>query len=484
MSTNNIDYSKFFKAYDLRGTTPELDYKVYYLAGIALVDCILKPQNLPLDVVVFRDTRLSSPIFYNFFIQGLIKAGAQVKPCGLGSTDMMYAGAIAYNCCGAMITASHNPKDDNGLKIVKKIPQMLGLAGGLDKIRDYVVANINNPEVQAMDENNLITIEEDQIARSTSIQLLKSRALEISTDLAQLLNKKVVVDSANGMGAIVFQFLVELYPNIEFIPLYCELDGNFPNHPADPIDPKNLVDLGNKITEVGADFGIAFDGDADRAFFVDQNGKPVNGENLVAIFGVEMAKFAQTQKLKNPEYPLTDSVCYVITYSRALANEVIMADGVPIVTKQGHTFVKSKMAQYKAIYGGEASGHHYFGTFGAMDSGLLAVSLLLKVLSKNPNTPLSDITKELDLLYFTSGENNIRLTSQQPNLEECIKIIKSTYSDGIISLLDGITVYYPKYKFTLRGSNTEPLLRINVESQISKAHQVEVFDQIIKTLGL
>jgi phosphomannomutase len=464
----------FFKAYDLRATTPDLSWEVYYLAGQALITEILNPEKINPRVTVWHDARLSSDLFYKAFVNGLESKGADVVACGLGSTDMMYASALENDCAGAIITASHNPKDDNGLKIVKKAPQMLGLSTGLDKIRDYVVKHIEDLKIEIKD---LKEVSENLSNRSQAITFLEAKISSMAQNSINKKGLKVVVDSANGMGGLALKSLIKVFPNIEFIPLYCDIDGSFPNHPADPINPANLVDLQKAVQEHKANLGIAFDGDADRAFFVDELGQAINGENLVAVFAQAMVKKAQDK----PELGLQDTVCYVISYSRALSEAVTMANGVPVVCKQGHTFVKSQMSKYKSIYGGEASGHHYFGEFGYMDSGVLAVALMFQILDEK-NLKASELTNYFDKKYFVLGETNKKL-KEGVTVTMVKELIQSNFKDAIISELDGITVYYPDYKFTLRGSNTEPLLRINIESKISQEHINKIFKDLSKILS-
>jgi phosphomannomutase len=455
-----LDIAKFFKAYDLRGTTPELDWKIYYLAGQGYVQEILKKENLPLIINVWHDARITSELFYKAFINGLESEGCKVIPCGLGSTDMMYAYTIHQDISGAIITASHNPKDDNGLKIVKKYPQMLGLSAGLDKVRDYVIANYEQLQINFQD---LKVIKDDQKAKTEAI----TKMTEVSMQVGNFLNIqtpkdfKVVVDAGNGMGGLIYELLVGQYPKIKFIPLYCDLDGNFPNHPADPLNPDNLKDLQAEVIKNKANLGIAFDGDADRAFFVDENGNLVNGENLVAVFAKKLVEDATN----NPDLGYNPAAVYVVSYSRALADTVLMAGGAAIVSKQGHTYVKSLMKEYKAIYGGEASGHHYFGQFGYMDSGLIAVNLMLNIMFTN-GQQASELCKYFEDKYYTSGEHNLKAPVGK-DMTMVKDRVKLKYKDAIISELDGITVYYPQWKMTIRGSNTEPLFRINVETQVN-----------------
>ena len=453
-----LDLSKFFKAYDLRGTTPELDWKVYYLAGQALVTEIMIPEELELSINVWHDTRLTSEKFYKAFITGLLSKGCTVIPCGLGSTDMMYAYTIKKNISGAIITASHNPKDDNGLKIVKKYPQMLGLSTGLDKIRDYVIAYYDSIDI---DEKKIRNIINSTQAKKETIEFLTNVCNQIG-DIHNInipKDYKVVVDAANGMGTLIFLLLQAQYPKIKWIPLYCNLDGNFPNHPADPINPENLKDLQSEVLKTKANLGIAFDGDADRAFFVDEKGELINGENLIAVFARELVR-----KVKTDNLDFNPASVYVVSYSRALADTVLMEGGAAIASKQGHTYVKDLMKKYNAIYGGEASGHHYFGQFGYMDSGILACNLILKTLFNN-NIAASELCKYYQDKYFMSGEQNIKAPVGK-DMKMISQRVKRKYSDGVINEMDGITVFYPEYKFTIRGSNTEPLFRINVETKI------------------
>jgi phosphomannomutase len=448
---------KLFKSYDLRGTTPELDWKIYYLSAQALVTEVLEKENLPKIINVWHDARNTSDLFYKAFINGLASKGCEIIPCGLGTTDMMYAFTIAEDISGAMITASHNPKDDNGLKVVKKYPQMLGLSSGLDKVRDYVVSNYDKLDLKV-----------EKLKSIVDSSKYKTIAIDKLTEVSQLIgdiinvkvpeNYKVVVDAGNGMGGLIFELLKTQYPKIEFVPLYCDIDGSFPNHPADPINPENLKDLQKEVIKTKANLGIAFDGDADRAFFVDEKGLLINGENLVAVFAKELVTDTLTK-----DNGFNPASVYVVSYSRALADSVLMAGGAAVVSKQGHTFVKSLMKKYNAIYGGEASGHHYFGQFGYMDSGILACNLVFKIMF-NTNIVASQLCSYYTDKYYTSGEHNLTAPNGV-DINMVIDKVKMQYCDGVISLLDGITVFYPNYKFTIRGSNTEPLFRMNVETK-------------------
>lgn len=472
-------YSQLFKAYDIRGTYPQINEKVYYFSGFSLVEQILKEENLPLTVVVARDCRLTSPKFYDAIIQGIKDAGADVIPIGYCTTDTLYAAALLFNCTAAMVTASHNPKDDNGVKIVKKVPQMLGLESGLDKVRDTVLSLIDEQDLPIIQETIV-----NEIARKQVIEYLIDKIRHIgdietvNTTLGGTgKHLKIAVDCGNGMGGFIMPYLKELYTNIEFIPLFWELDGNFPNHPADPQNVDNLVDLKKVVLEQGCDFGIAFDGDGDRAFFVDEHGEPIPGDFLVALFAENLLKDYKLGKY--PEF--NNAVVYCQPGSRLAIDVITESDGVAIPSKQGHTFMKASLAKYKSIYGGEFSGHHYFGDFGSMDSGVLAVVLMLKIYITR-NVPFSNLFARYKTEYFISNLMNLKI----PDGQDFAKIktrIEAEFGDARISEMDGVSVFYPDWKFNMRPSNTEPLVRFILETTGTDRVQ-EKIDLVRRVAGL
>jgi phosphomannomutase len=476
------DISKFFKAYDVRGTVPELTAEIYYLVAQGLVETILKPEGLPLTVNMCRDVRYSSPEFYKAFYNGLLSVGATPIAIGFGPSELLYAACQVNDMAGAMITASHNPKDDNGIKMVKKVPQMLGIESGLAKIRDYVIEKMDAGfNIGIVD---MVEVQEDGEFQKKVVDFLfdKFKTVgqvdQINTILAQSNKKlKVVADTANGMGGFLMPYIAAMYPNIEFVPMFWELDGNFPNHPADPMADENIKYLQDAVLAHGADFGIAFDGDADRAFFVDEKGERINGEFLVPAF----AKYMVKEAIDKPELGLSPAVAFPISYSRATLDTVYENNGVPVGTKQGHTFIKTKMAQYNAVYGGEASGHHYYGQFGFMDSGALTVALLVRILVEN-DQKASSVLDYWKSKYFVSGEHNFKLVEGLTMAVIREKLL-ATYSDATISEMEGITIYYPEWKFTVRGSNTEPLIRVNVEYK-GEDRAMEKLDEIKKVVGV
>jgi phosphomannomutase len=456
------NYYNLFKAYDIRGTYPEIDAKIYYWAGYGLVEKILKPEGLPLKVNICHDCRYTSPEFYKAFYNGVKNAGGEPFALGLASTDFMYAASILLDTPGAMITASHNPKDDNGVKIVKKVPQMLGLSGGLDKVRDYVLSVI---ETEDMHESDWAEPVEKAELRSQVLEFFVQKYTDVG-DVAtvdQTLQKqgkklKISVDAGNGMGGFVMEHLNNIYKNIEFIPLFWQPDGNYPNHPADPQNLDNLKDLQKSIIENQADFGVAFDGDADRAFFVDENTKPVQGDYLVAFF----AKYMLNNYI--PESGLNKAIVYCQPGSRCTPEIIAENEGVAIPSKQGHTFIKAEMQKYKALYGGEFSGHHYFGSFGFMDAGYLAMALFIKIIV-NSGKSVSQTFEKIEQTYHISELMNVRIPAAD-NFENWKTKLKAAFPDGVFSELDGLSVFYPDWKFSMRASNTEPLVRFILETKI------------------
>jgi phosphomannomutase len=457
------DYSKFFKAYDVRGTFPEIDQKVFYWTGFGLVSQILTTENLPLKVAVCHDCRYTSPKFYKAFCAGVTDAGGEVIALGLGSTDFLYAATQTLDCSGAVITASHNPKDDNGVKIVKKAPQMLGLNSGLAIIRDFVLAKAHQ---DLSSENWLEPVENTELKRKVGHFYQNTmhhigRIDEVSASLVRLYNQgrrfKIVADCGNGMGGWVMDIMSKLYPEIEFVKMYWDLDGNFPNHPADPSHRENLKELQLRVVEEKADLGLAFDGDADRCYFVDEKGELMEGNFVVAVLAKTFLQDLSTDS--SPKF--NPAIVYSQPQSRAVAFTVLDYDGVPVPSRQGHTFIKANMVKYKAVYGGEGSGHHYFGEFGYMDSGVLAAVKIISLLVLQ-NLSASELLSDYTHRYFLSGEINFQLAPGQ-TFEQIKSAVLDQFTDGIISQMDGVSVFYSDWKFNLRTSNTEPLVRLNVE---------------------
>jgi len=478
------NYYKMFKAYDVRGTYPELNEAVYYWVGFAFVKTILEPEKLPLQVAIARDTRFTSPMFYRALYNGLKDAGAEPISLGLGSTDFLYAACQRFACPGIMVTASHNPKNDNGMKLIKTAPYAVGLDSGLDLIRDFVLAKIDTVKFDEL-ASRFVEAPEDAVKKSEVIDFFESKLEtigsipEVDFLLATRNQKlKVVVDTGNGMGGWFMPNISGMYKNIEFIPLYWELDGNFPNHPADPLQPENIKDLQELVVRERADLGIAFDGDADRAFFVDEQGHRIDGNYLVSVFAQTLIRDVQQRGGQfNP------AAVYSLTGSRCVPNSINEVAGVAIPSKQGHVYFKKLMKTYQAVYGGEFTGHHYFGEFGYMDSGFVALVVFLKTLVLS-NKPVSSLFASFNQRYFLSEELVLRLNPGQ-TFQEIVEILKSKYQDAIsMHFQDGIAVFYADWKFNLRPSNTEPVLRFLLESTVSKEHCQQKVREVRELLGL
>jgi len=444
----NID-SSIFKAYDIRGTYPnQINGEIAYKIGYALAG-YLKPRQ----IAVGRDMRLSSDELFDSLAKGINDYGVDVIDLGLISTDGLYfaVGKFGYDG-GVMITASHNPKQYNGFKICRK--QALPLSGqeGLNNI------------LQAIQENNLDgkAPVKGNIARKDISEDYARHCLSF-IEVEKIKPYKIVIDAGNGMAGATLPTVLEKLP-INVHRLFFELDGTFPNHPASPIELENLVDLQKKIKETSADFGVAFDGDADRMFLVDKYGTQVGGDMVTALVAKSLLK-------KNPG----ETILYNLICSRAVPELVTRMGGTPIRTRVGHALIKPLMKKHNAIFGGEHSGHFYFRENWFADSGLIAFLVCLELLSVE-NRPLHDMIKEIDH-YVRSGEINSKVSSIKDKIEE----VSRTFANGEQDKIDGLTVHYSDFWFNLRPSNTEPLLRLNIEAN-NKELLASKKDQLLKII--
>lgn len=433
-----------FKAYDIRGTVPDqLNSDIAYSIGNALA-AYLKPHT----IAVGRDMRLSSDQMFDALSSGIIDAGVDVVDLGLISTDGLYfaVGKFKYDG-GVMITASHNPKEYNGFKICREGALPLSGQQGLDKIME--------------------AIEKDSVLKSSTRGNINRRGIADDygrhclsfIDIGSIKPFKIAVDAGNGMAGLTLPPVFEKLP-IEVIPMFFELDGNFPNHPASPIELENLQDLIAKVKEEKCDFGAAFDGDADRMFLVDRNGKQLGGDMVTAMVSANLLE-------KNPG----ETILYNLICSKAVSELVEKKGGTPIKTRVGHALIKPLMKKHNAIFGGEHSGHFYFRDNWFADSGLIAFLVALELLSKT-DKPLDEIVAEFDP-YVRSGEINSTVESARDKIEE----LAETFKDGEQDRLDGLTVEYSDWWFNVRPSNTEPLLRLNAE-----ADSKEILDQKVGEL--
>jgi len=426
----NIDPS-IFKAYDIRGTYPnQINKEIAGKIGRGLV-AYLKPKS----VVVGRDMRLSSPEVREGLIEGITEGGADVVDIGLVSTDCMYfsVGKYAFDA-GVMITASHNPPEYNGFKMCRKDAVPLSGEAGLDRIQEMVLRNDFPPSPKSG------RIEKRDVDDEYVNHILSF------VDKGKIKPFKLVIDAGNGMAGKIIPKLFAHLP-CQVIPMFFELDGSFPNHPASPIEPENIAPLRERVLKERADLGAAFDGDADRVFLVDGKANPLGGDMVTALVAKSLLR-----KEKGA------TILYNLICSKAVPELIEAEGGKPIRTRVGHALIKPLMKKHNAVFGGEHSGHFYFRNNWFADSGLIALVVCLELISQE-GRPLSDLVRSIDT-YVRSGEINSRLE----NIPQKLSQIESHYSDGKIDHLDGLTVDFGEWWFNLRPSNTEPLLRLNVET--------------------
>lgn len=429
------------KAYDVRGTVPDqLDADLCHSFGAAFARFVGAES-----VIVGRDMRPDGVEFAAAFASGVMSQGVNVVDIGLASTDMLYFASGHLDMPGAMFTASHNPAGYNGIKMCGAAAKPIGTETGLLDIKQMVVEGHQKVGAGSRREMDLLG---DFVTHVHSF-----------IDTSKLKPLKIIADTANGMGGHVAPAaFADLPVDIEI--LYPELDGTFPNHPADPIQPENLRDLQARVLETGADIGLAFDGDADRVFLVDEKAQPISGSLTTAL--VAKAMLART----GPGPIIHNLIC-----SRSTVEVIRENGGEPVRTKVGHSFIKAVMAETGAAFGGEHSGHYYFRDNWKADSGLIAAMIVLEQLSAFDG-PLSELVAPLDR-YVASGEINTRVDDAAAVIDK----VAAAYADQPQDRLDGLTVDMGEWWFNLRASNTEPLLRLNLEAPTSDevaAHVDEV----------
>jgi len=441
------DYAKIFKAYDIRGLVPdELDEGVAQAVGAAFAT-----MTGARAVVTVHDMRTSSEPLAAAFARGVTGAGADVVNGGLGSTDMLYYASGCLGLPGAMLTASHNPAKYNGIKLCRAGAKPVGQDTGLTRLREMVSAG-----AQAAAATPGTVSGRDLLAGYADY-------LRTLVDLSGIRPLKVAVDAGNGMAGHTVPKVFECLP-IDLVPLYFELDGSFPNHEANPIVPANLADLRKAVVATSADIGLAFDGDADRCFVVDERGEIVSPSVLTALIAVrELAREPGATIIHN-----------LIT-SRAVPEFVAEHGGTAVRTRVGHSFIKAVMSERDAIFGGEHSGHFYFRDFWFADSGMLAALHVLAALG-GQHKPLSELLGQY-ARHVASGEINSEVADQAGVLakvrEAFVGRPEVTADD-----LDGLTITTPQWWFNLRPSNTEPLLRLNVEAADDSA-LAKVTDEVL-----
>jgi len=445
---------KIIKAYDIRGlvkneVTPDFSFSL----GVAFAK-FLEIEREPATIVVGEDMRPSSAPLADAFSDGATSQGMDVIRIGLASTDMLYFASGKLNLPGVMFTASHNPAKYNGMKLCKSGARPIGQESGLVKIRQLIEEGvpISNRPVGNVRKQELLSDYVDYLLTRFPKNTFKKRKL------------KVVIDAGNGMAGFTAPAVMEQL-NVELIPMYFELDGNFPNHEANPIEPENLKALQKKVKKEKADIGLAFDGDADRCFLIDENGDLVNPSALTGLIAVRELK-------ANPGA----TIIYNLISSKAVAEVISENGGIALRSRVGHSYIKTLMAESGAVFGGEHSGHFYFGDFWRADSGMLAALYALAELMATPKS-LSNLLEPYNR-YFSSGEIN----SKVKDASKSIKLVKDKYQDKYeVDELDGLTVTAENWWFNLRPSNTEPLLRLNVEADTQK-QMAEIRDTVLNLI--
>ncbi len=441
-----------FKAYDIRGLVgTQLNKQFAFSTGVAFAK-FLEMQREPATVVIGEDMRPSSPELADAFSAGITSQGLDVIRIGLASTDMLYFASGKLGLPGAMFTASHNPAEYNGIKLCLSSAKPIGKESGLLLIEKFVREGV--------------PVSNRPMGKESDRQMLAEYVDYLLTlvDLSEIRNLKIVIDAGNGMAGhtapAVFAKL-----KAEVIPMYFELDGTFPNHEANPIDEANLKDLKKQVKKMGADIGLAFDGDADRCFLVDETGNAVNPSLLTALI-------AERELKKQPGA----SIIYNLISSKAVKEVITENGGKPLRSRVGHSYIKAMMGESGAIFGGEHSGHFYFAQFWRADSGMLAALHAIAALGTSDKT-LSELLKPY-ARYISSGEINSKVQDPVQKVSQ----IKAIYADRYQSdELDGLTITSDTWWFNVRASNTEPLLRLNVEAD-SPAKMAEIRDELLKVI--
>ncbi|QHT56307.1 phosphomannomutase/phosphoglucomutase [Cellulomonas sp. H30R-01] len=460
-SPDRVDLSALIKAYDVRGIVPEqLDAGVARAIGAAFADVVVLPEATGRPrVVVGNDMRPSGPQLVGAFAEGLTARGVDVELIGLASTDGLYFASGSLDVPGAMFTASHNPAEYNGIKLCRAGARPVGQDSGLSTIRELAGDYLASGVPQVADDARGSVTEREMLAEYAGF-------LRTLVDLSGIRPLKVVVDAGNGMGGYTAPAVLGTGAGLpelplDVVPLYFELDGTFPNHEANPLEPENLRDLQRAVVEHGADIGLAFDGDADRCFVVDERGEPVSPSAVTALVGLrEVARERAAGR--------TPTVIHNLITSMVVPDLITAAGAKTVRTRVGHSFIKAEMAQHQAVFGGEHSAHYYFREFFFADTGMLAALHVLAALGGQPH-PLSALADQYQP-YVASGEINSRVEDVAAARARVVEAYVTQQGAGPVEVdeLDGLTVSHwdgqPQWWFNLRASNTEPLLRLNVEA--------------------
>jgi phosphomannomutase len=441
-----------FKAYDIRGIYPtDLNEDGAYAIGRAFVS-FLKPT----EVIVGRDMRLSGPSVFEAVTRGIMDQGANVVNIGMVSTDQYYFACTKLGLPGMMVTASHNPKAYNGFKMVKQMPYLLSGAEGIQDLRRIVETDDYAPST-GKGSMREIDLSEEFVA--AVLELIDVEALGKATAARPI---HAIADTGNGMVGPILQRVYAKLP-VKLTGLYLEPDGSLPNHGLDPLQPENRAELEQRVVADGADVGFAFDGDGDRFFVIDDRGQFVSGDFMTALMGRYLLE-------KRPG----SKIVYDVRGSWAVPELITDAGGTPLMERVGHAFIKSRMAAESALFGGEVTGHYYFQEFNYADSGVIPSLYILEMLAKT-GKKMSDLLTPLEAKYFISGEINSTVPDGKAKMQQ----LAERYADGKVEWLDGVSVSYDTWHFNVRGSNTEPLLRLNLESVRSPDEMAEKRDEVL-----
>jgi len=449
---------KVFKAYDVRGIYPsELDEDGARAIGRAFVE-LFEPKRIALG----HDMRVSSPSMAEAVIVGATEAGAEVLDLGLVGTEMVYfaVGELGLDG-GVAVTASHNPKDYTGMKIVRAGALPVGGESGLLEIRDRALADTAEPRGQTQGQTQGQT---PGLVQKYDIWPAYVERVLSFVDVSAVEPLKVVIDAANGMAGVMLPPVLEHLPQLDVVRCFFEPDGTFPSHEPNPLLPENREFIVRKTLDAGADFGVAFDGDADRCFFVDDSGEFVPGDFVTALLASLMLEKAPGAK-----------IIYDVRASRAVPDTVLARGGEPLINRVGHAFIKHRMREEDAVFGGEVSGHYYFREFSKADSGVIPFLLMLELLSKGGAT-LSELLRPFRSHYFLTGELNTRVDDVDAKLRE---LEERFGPQGTVSHLDGVSVDAEDWHFNVRPSNTEPLLRLNLEAVGSEELMERKRDEVL-----
>lgn len=438
-----------FKAYDIRGIYPQdLNESLAYQIGRAFVVWLekkLPPTGQPFTLVVGRDGRTSGPSLSTALKQGILDQGANIIDVGILASEQFYFACALFRMPGVTVTASHNPKEYNGMKFIREIPFFLSGNEGIQDIKALI---------EAADLPNVTTTGSVRVEDIRSLYIEKMFSIVTPKEISPL---TIVVDTANGVGGPMIQDIAPKLP-IELTHLFGQLDGTFPNHPADPLRPENRIALERAVVGQGAQAGFAFDGDADRCFVLDEKGQVVPNEFLGALIARGMLA----------DHP-GGTFLYDVRSSWAFPQAVEAAGGQAVMSRVGHAFIKPQMMREQALYGMEISGHHYFKDFFWCDSGMLPMLYTLKMMSKHKK-PLSELVAEFHEHYHITGEINFAISNAPAIMER----LRERFKDAPKKYeLDGVSFEYSDWHFNVRSSNTEPLLRLNLESVVSTEHMEE-----------